>query len=355
MIEAPGGEPMQSEYAQALSHTIKRLEDKSTPQNEKKALGQSKAALIKKLFQRKEPSAAEILSGIKNELVRKRVGELFMNIPPKLHNRYLKRIQGTFSESDDIAKESGLGGVIFELEKINELIQTKNEKVDFELQPLKIDFMGFGRKVSWNNVLNPKPEDPNPMELLEKNSVDFDVPITRNGKPYIYEVKKYGRMSYGSKPSSINQLLKYQEAVNQGKVEGATFEFKGRIDGNFVSWLKQYGETLTNVEIVYILELPSGQEHRFVLKPSNKSAIKFSNPEISTDDDREVVEGINRSIAEGTILDDVSNVDYRKAPEDLIGAVTNPMMNIKTKDQLSRYEQFVREQIYGNLKRPQAK
>ncbi len=355
MVEAPGGEPMRSEYAQALTHVIKRLEDKATPQNEKKVLGQSKAALVKELFQRKESSAAEILSGIKDEQVRKRVGELFVNIPPKLHNRYLKRIQGTFSESDDIAKESGLGGVIFELEKINELIQTKNEKVDFELQPLKIDFMGFGRKANWNNILYPKAEDPSTMELLEKNSVDFDVPITRNGKPYIYEVKKYGRMAYGSKPSSINQLLKYQEAVKQGKVEGATFEFKGRIDRNFATWLKNYGETLTNVEIIYILELPSGQEHRFILKPSNKSAIKFNNPEILREDDRGVVEGVNRSISEGTILDDVSNIDYKKAPSDLMGAVTNPMMNIKTKDQLGRYEEFVREQIYNNLKRPQVK
>ena len=94
---------------------------------------------------------------------------------------------------------------------------------------------------------------------------------------------------------------------------------------------------------------------KLILKPSNKSAIKFNNPEILREDDRGVVEGVNRSISEGTILDDVSNIDYKKAPSDLMGAVTNPMMNIKTKDQLGRYEEFVREQIYNNLKRPQVK
>ena len=193
--------------------------------------------------------------------------------PESVQEKYAKTIEGALNNKDEVAVRTSIRGAAFELSRINTVIKQGLERVDFDLQiPDKIHFIGYTKKDDFN--AEPTKEYDSTAEL--------DVPIIRDGKPYIYETKSYPRMQFGSLPAQRNQLLKYQAAIDQGIVDGATVEIKGRIHPYILDWavgrnIAEEGHA-PDVEIIYSMDLPSGAEHRFVLKRSRKdNGLNFQN------------------------------------------------------------------------------
>ncbi len=147
----------------------------------------------------------------------------------------------------------------------------------------------------------------------KKSKIDMDVPIIReseNGEkiPLIYETKSYSRRVYGEIPSNYNQLLKYNEAVERGIADGATIEITGLINSEFLKWacgerISEIGH-VPNVEIIYNIPLPSGNEYRFVLKRGKvEKGLSFFNEDSNySEEDRIVIKGIQNSLIDKSFL-----------------------------------------------------
>ena len=303
---------------------------------------------------------------------------LFEAVPESVQEKYAKTIEGALNNKDEVAVRTSIRGAAFELSRINTVMKQGLEQVDFDLQiPDKIHFIGYTKKDDFN--AEPTKEYDSTAEL--------DVPIVRDGKPYIYETKSYPRMQFGSLPAQRNQLLKYQAAIDQGIVDGATVEMKGRIHPYILDWaagrnIAEEGHA-PDVEIIYSMDLPSGAEHRFVLKRSRKdNGLNFQNegrsstPEATFkhikeeepdtyaelqekfgDDesildklveDRQVINGIQRAVLDRSIVSILSSVDIENPPEELIPYLDNPM-NIKTADLFDMYEHLRQKSIFKKL------
>ena len=269
--------------------------------------------------------------------------------------------------------------MVFELSRTNTLIDQGLEKIDFNLEiPQEVEYQGFSKDAKDFN------QEPN--QKL-KSDIDFDIPVARNGKPYVYEAKNYPRMQFGSLASQRNQMLKYQAAIEQGVVDGATVEIKGRIDPQFLKWAigTNVAETgrIPDVEIIYTFELPSGTEYRFVLKRSGKNnGLGFQNegrsstPEATLQkmkeaengryeelvgrfgseeeilnklaEDRKVINGIQRSVLDRSIIDIIASVNIENSSPELQPYADDPM-KIKSADLFDEYEALRKESIYKKL------
>ena len=303
---------------------------------------------------------------------------LFDAVPENVQEKYAKTIERALNNKDEVAVRTSIRGAVFELSRINTVMKQDLEQVDFDLQiPDKIHFAGYTKKDGFN--AEPTKEYDSTAEL--------DVPIVRDGKPYIYETKSYPRMQFGSLPAQRNQLLKYQAAIDQGIVDGATVEMKGRIHPYILDWAS--GRNIAeegyapDVEIIYSMDLPSGAEHRFVLKRSRKdNGLNFQNegrsstPEatfkhIKEEDpdtyvklqerfgddenildklieDRQVINGIQRAVLDRSIVSILSSVDIENPPEELVPYLDNPM-DIKTADLFDKYEHLRQKSIFKKL------
>ena len=319
----------------------------------------------------------ELLSRIPAE-ERGDLSALFEAVPESVQGKYAKTIEGALNNKDEVAVRTSIRGAAFELSRINTVMKQGLEQVDFDLQiPDKIHFIGYKKKDDFN--AEPTKEYDSTAEL--------DVPIVRDGKPYIYETKSYPRMQFGSLPAQRNQLLKYQTAIDQGIVDGATVEMKGRIHPYILDWaagrnIAEEGHA-PDVEIIYSMDLPSGAEHRFVLKRSRKdNGLNFQNegrsstPEATFkhikeeepdtyaelqdkfgDDesildklveDRQVINGIQRAVLDRSIVSILSSVDIENPPEELVPYLDSPM-NIKTADLFDKYEHLRQKSIFKKL------
>jgi hypothetical protein len=113
-------------------------------------------------------------------------------------------------------------------------------------------------------------------------------------------------MLYGNR-SSRNQILKYQSAIDQDIIDGATIEVSGRIDPKALDWLNgtAVGERgpAPDVELLYTMPLPSGADYTFVLKraENNRGLRYFNDDRTYTDEDRRIVAGIYKAIQDGSI------------------------------------------------------
>lgn len=319
----------------------------------------------------------EILSRVPIE-ERGNLPSLFAAVPENIQEKYIKTIEGALNNKDEVAVRTAIRGAVFELSRINTVMRQGLEQVDFNLQiPDKIRFVGYTKKDGF---------DAEPTK--EYNSTaELDVPIVRDGKPYIYETKSYPRMLFGSLPTQRNQLLKYQAAIDQGIVDGATVEIKGRIHPYILDWaagrnIAEEGHA-PDVEIIYSMDLPSGAEYRFVLNRSGRNnglnfqnegrsstaevtlkRIKETDPNhyvelqerFGNDDsileklveDRQVINGIQRAVLDRSIVDILSSVDIENPPEELVPYLENPM-NIKVAGLFDKYESLRQKSIFKKL------
>ncbi|MBI4232147.1 hypothetical protein HY605_02850, partial [Candidatus Peregrinibacteria bacterium] len=137
--------------------------------------------------------------------------------------------------------------------------------------------------------------------------------------PYVYETKAYPRRQFGAEygggeaVTQRNQLLKYQQAIRDGQISGASVELQGRIDPTFLSWA--IGEAMTDegaipdVEIIYSMPLPSGREFRFVLKRGKEKGLQFENERSDyTIEDKIVIRGLAQSVRDKSIREVVMDV-----------------------------------------------
>lgn len=329
--------------------------------------------------EQQQAKAQELIARIPDESVRQSFNELIQDIPETLQAKYIKTLEGTLSNKDEVAVRTTIRGLLFELSRIHTVSRQGLEKVDFNLEiPREVEYIGFAK--------NSKDFSQEPNQKL-KSPIELDVPIVRNGEPYVYEAKSYPRMQYGSLASQRNQLLKYQSSIEQGVVEGATVEIKGRIDPNFLKWatgtnIAEAGK-IPDVEIIYTFDLPSGGEYRFVLKRSRKNnGLNFQNEGRSTtpeatlkiikedtpqqfeemvrkfgseaevlnklSEDRKIINGLQRSVLDRSIIDILASVNIENPPQELQPHLADPM-TIKSADLFDQYEALRKESIYKKL------
>ena len=108
--------------------------------------------------------------------------------------------------------------------------------------------------------------------------------------------------------------MKYQKAIEEGKIEGAAIEIQGRIDHDFLKWAVGEGLSdkgaIEDVEIIYSLPLPSGREYRFILKRGKGMGLQFENERSDyTMDDMIVIRGLAQSLRDKSITSVMEDVN----------------------------------------------
>ena len=269
---------------------------------------------------------------------RRNFESLFARVPPEAEEKYARQIAAALGGADEVAIKTGKDGAAFELSRAATTIQQGFEIVDFTVKAPKVSFLGHRRRG--------KPSEKPDVQHVD-TPIELDIPIIRSssGKVYVYEVKCCRRKYYGNRPEYRNQLLKYQAAIDQGLIDGATIEIKGRLYAGLLDWAKTYAP---NVEIIYALDLPSGAEYRFVLKAAeNGNGLRFVNAEIAPANEK-IVEGIKKAIADGRIFDIIVNTPIQGASEELAPFIDRPGYITS----LTLLEEFVerwKESIYRAL------
>ncbi len=228
-----------------------------------------------------------------------------------------ERLISVSKNADPASIISALRGAEFELSRMVSVLKQRLEDIDFdqENQELRISYYGYP---SDGIKLSSEPKMLKQERGGKGIQIKSDVPLVRNGKPYVYEAKSYVRTKYGDHAQSVNQALKYQAAIDEGIISGATVEVRGRMNTEFLGWAMGVGINdvghVPGVEIVYTVPLPSGKEYRFPLKRALHTdgqtglrtkaveGLHFHNEERYDDEDMEVVHGVQASLVDKSIL-----------------------------------------------------
>jgi hypothetical protein len=233
---------------------------------------------------------------------------LFESLPeeykPQFEARFHSVSKNPTNPPDFIKSVQGIG---FEMSRLLMVLEQGRETVS----PSGFDVPNPDKKTytTFSPAGGPPPKQL-PIEIQN------DVGITRDGKPFVYETKLYpardwGRIEIKKKDGAPdkyetpaqNQLLKYNAAVEQGLIAGATVEIRGRINKQHLEWM--YGSAIDrespipNVQVIYSLPLPSGEEYRFSLKRASDPAqeLQFTNNDRAfTPEDRAVIIGLERAL-----------------------------------------------------------
>jgi hypothetical protein len=312
----------------------------------------------------------------------------FEELPEELRAKYFEKLKKELhSSADEVRRHTGLRGIYFEMNRINTAVSQSLEKVEFSEREVSVEYTGYVEALDKFKLTADRFESL-PEKLKKKiaklyeydegkgtwqlkdgvglgkaksifkepemapfllsqyhsgravtesktSSIEMDVPIVRetpDGEeiPYVYDTKSYSRKVFGQLASNYNQLLKYNEAVEEGKVDGATIEIDGRIDPNFLKWAA--GESVydngavPNVELVYNLPLPSGLDYRFVLKRGAKdNGLNFTNPDREySEEEKFIISGVQKGIMDKGILEILSQFDESDFDEDLKPFLDNP-------------------------------
>ena len=364
-------------------------------------------------FESNSSTLAELVESLDaSEGFRKKVIEEFDSLPSvnfkeKYYSTFHQILNG--KEEDPVRRNTGVRGALFEIDRINKINRQGLESLivnndTSSLQEIVVDeYRGFpnapssftadenlpsrlpenvGEKLNrfyehttdankWAlkegvglNKVKSMFQDPNMVSFLQemyemgatevkkKSPISLDVPIQRD-KPYIYETKSFPRKIYGQFPSQINQLLKYQKAIDSELVTGATVEIDGRVDPAFLNWasgnyVNGFGE-IPDVEILYSLPLPSGKEHRFILKSARKEGLRFQNENHLSDEDKKIIKGIQKSINDGSILNIISDLDAQDFEGIEPEHVKNPSL-ISDVNEFEKYENFRLESLWNKLR-----
>lgn len=244
-------------------------------------------------------------------------------LPENLKDGYLTQLKGSLATKDQVGVLTTFRGALFELSR-RVLLQSQGlEKLgNHRDDPIVVNYLGYP-------VENPQLSQP-AYHPLGGNTAQGDIEIDVNGvlrdeKPYVYETKAYPRRQYGAeygKGESVkarNQLLKYQKAIEEGKIGGATVEIQGRLDYQFMVWaiggdISSEG-AIPNVEVVYNMPLPSGNEYRFVLKRGKGEGLRFENDDTNyTEEDWLVIRGLAQAVRDKSITSIMQDVHVK--PED---------------------------------------
>lgn len=286
-------------YGTALKRIEAVLKTPQPPLKEGRLLTESKLlnrSLTKILYQENIPTHSSLLT---------EYNSLIEAVPKPIRKRYVRRLMSlTKGHVDERVKMQNLSGVVFELKRIKEMLARPDVVVDFSIDPFQMEFEGFDEWTRWDHIVNENGENIRKPRQKLTHDLEIDVPLRLKsdpGKPYIYEVKDAQGSKYGShNPSKrVNQLLKYDAAVATGVASGATVEIKGRIGEEILTWIMSPKNPLPNVEVVYTMLLPSGEEYRFVLKPSSSASLKLESQDgqyKNTQDDK-VIRGIKIAMA----------------------------------------------------------
>lgn len=279
----------------------------------------------------KDKTPEEILS-IRTDLPeqeRQNFIDNFDQLPIDVRQKYHKRLVETLKNPDLVGTITALRGATFEMSRWVVISHQGLETLDTSHggATIKVDFMGFGKASKEPKI----DEELGPTHPYKGSPIEIDVPIARDGKMFVYETKKYTRMAYGSENGSRNQMLKYQAAIEQGKINGATVEVSGRIDRQFLQWVmgERAGDfgAVPQVEVIYSYQLPSGKEYRFVLKRAQGNAgLKFTNEERYDETDIKIVRAIQQSVANKGIIDVICdvNISPEEASDELKPHLDNP-------------------------------
>ena len=282
------------------------------------------------------------------------------HLPANLKLGYLNQLKGALlKDRDPVGILTGFRATLFELSRKDILDRQGLEEMGEFNEPITVEYLGFDKA-------NPNFARP-PHKILggsEKGDIQIDVHgIMRDGKPLVYETKSFTRKLYGHEygdgesVSARNQLLKYQKAIEIGKIAGATVEIKGRLDYAFLAWAA--GENVSSqgavpdVEIIYNFPLPSGKEFRFVLKRGRGKGLQFENEGSDYSiEDKIIIRGLARSIRDKSItsiLQDINippDFDHPLVKQEHID---NPQ-EIRDVDVYNAYDNLRKTNIWKRLK-----
>lgn len=267
-------------------------------------------------------------------------------IPDRALEGYVKRLESAvlLAEKSPVTCLTQMNGVLFELSRITKVVEQGLETIDFDRSVAEeVSYKGYDAKEKDFSEKHRKPK---------KSHISSDVPVLREvatasgekeQKPYVYETKCYPRMVYGASAADRNQVLKYQKAIEDGKIAGATVEVAGRIDGEFLKWL--IGESLVergaapDVEVIYSLELPSGAEYRLVLNSGQpQKGLRFLNDlTLYTQKDQEVITGIFGAVLDHSIISILSSNEVKDPSETLRPLLDDPYTKIVTRKAFDEY------------------
>lgn len=239
---------------------------------------------------------------------RQKFFEIFESLTQDLKIKYIARIKEMYKKPTQASKCTAFSSILFELSRIAIVKEQDLELItDANAPRIAVNYLGYAR--------NETDFSPERRTSHKKGApIDFDVPIIRDGLPYSYETKSYPRRQFGADFGVRNQALKYQAAIEEGQISGATIEIRGRIDPEFIQWamgtaIHDLG-AIPSVEIIYTTELPSGKEYRFVLKRSEAGeGLKFHNEEHYDEDERELIGGLQHAIVDKSIHHILSDID----------------------------------------------
>ncbi len=283
-------------------------------------------------------------------------------LPDNLKAGYLTQLKGAISRNtDQAAVLTNFRGTLFELSRQVILQSQGLEQLEvYRGEPIVVQYLGYPKD-------NPQLDKP-PYHPLGGDTKSGDIQIdasgiVREGKPYVYETKAYPRRQYGAdygggeSIKARNQLLKYQKAVEEGKVSGATVEIQGRLDYQFLVWA--IGEDISSegaipdVEVIYNTLLPSGSEYRFVLKKGRGEGLKFENDDEGyTEEDKLVIRGLAQAVRDKSITSIIQDVNI-KPEDDKDGIVTQEHIdhpeNITDPAVFNAYNELRHKNIWAKL------
>ena len=211
------------------------------------------------------------------ERERQRFLELYATLPPFLKPRYQGPVIHTLKESNPVHKVANFRAYLFELTQRQLFLNEGLEPIEESPRgPLVVPYMAYDKSEKQFKGPPQHKAGGHP-----RGDIESDIEwIVRDGLPYIYEAKCISLKAFGREHGrhegarARNQLLKYQAAIRQGKISGATLEVRGTIDADFFDWILR-DDTCPDVEVVYNVEAPDGTTQRFVLKPSRTTGLHF--------------------------------------------------------------------------------
>jgi hypothetical protein len=217
---------------------------------------------------------------------------------------HIKSIVNCTSEMFRLA---ALKGFLFELSAQDYILRSHPKlHVDY-MPPIMVSYIGYNTD-RIQSYIDDHTEEAVPLRRrvakhFSDSRLEFDAAVEKSIRtsrkrkhdktlPYVYEVKCYGTREVYKTPGQVNQILKYQAAIHQGLISGATLEIRGRISPQLIPWIQ---DMAPDVQVVFNLELPSGAPYRIPFYSGN-NAIPVKNERNLDPADIEVVKTIRRLV-----------------------------------------------------------
>lgn len=288
------------------------------------------------------------LESLPNQMDRARFQSIYSSLPESVRARYVAKLNETIKNPNEVARTTGVRGIMHEMNRVQRIIEQAMETIEPGIavsEPVR--YLGYDNKAADFSVPPSKPL---------KAAIASNIPIVREGgKPYVYELNSSPRRLYGNDAQQRNQILKFQAAINEGTVSGATVEINGRISPEFVQWLngKNVGDMrqAPDVEVLYNINLPSGGDYTFILKSAaNNQGLKFTNSDRAfSPEDRQVINGIYKAIQDRSIGEIISGTNIESPPPSLAPYIGDPFQ-IRDLSTFNQYDRLRLESTWNKLR-----